>query len=621
MGAVYDECAADIERWKQEFAGRPRDEMIQLWMLALERESIVSVTYREDLIQNRLEKLPLSNDVRELISHALLWAWKDEEMHAIYIRGALFRYTTLLGKIKIVAQEASGLIGGWASSVQQNLLWREAPVSRLLASALTLSGMLVGKVSAAVRGQLRYHSFFEFCQFNVDAEKTAVLVWSRLLELVQEYPELKTADFAQMKEDESKHAKVFALFAEALTPEDTLQEGASVDALIAGLREIDEFFLPPRHRTDFTTQKFSESAPVFVMRGTEKRALMRSLLEALPIQSMLSAHAKEPSQIVVAIKTSFMMGCHKEDLSPITDPELLDVLCDYLRGFGVSKIFVLEATNHFDRFFANRSIEEVAHYFGLTSEKYKIIDALQDQVEHLFQRGMAQYTISETWQDADLRITFGKMRTHPTNMMHLTMRNMEGLSARSEEFLFADRQAQLDTALMALLHDFPPDLALLDAFDHVADGVAGILGTSSPLHPKRLYGSEDALALDIVAMRHCHFKRPLEVGTMREARQWFGSISENSPVYGENALMSKFRHPRSNGFFALLSALAFPVYSLASGRGFLFVPEMDTAAFPPKQNETSAEAFLRSCIRRMLGLRRARVSASTRVAPWQSAQR
>jgi uncharacterized protein (DUF362 family) len=305
----------------------------------------------------------------------------------------------------------------------------------------------------------------------------------------------------------------------------------------------------------------------------------------------------------VVIKTAFIMGYHRDDLSPITDPALLDALCSYLNTKGVTQIFLLESTNHYDRFFENRGVEQVANYFGVASNKYTIVDATRDQVEHHYQRGMAQYTISKTWRDADLRITFGKLRSHPTNMVHLTMRNMEGLSARSEEFLFTERQAHLDTALMTLLHAFPPDMALLDAFEDVADGVAGILGTAHPIHPKRLYASEDALSLDIVAMRHCNIKAPLETGTLREARQWFGAVSERSSVIGEDSLIKEFRHPRSNGYLALLSAMAFPVYSMASGRGFLFVPEMDEAAFPSTQPKTKGATLTRWMIRRLLQLR------------------
>ena len=55
------------------------------------RADHVAVAYREHLIGSRLAKLPVSDEVRALVQNALLWVWKDEEMHTIYIRGALLR--------------------------------------------------------------------------------------------------------------------------------------------------------------------------------------------------------------------------------------------------------------------------------------------------------------------------------------------------------------------------------------------------------------------------------------------------------------------------------------------------------------------------------------------------
>lgn len=44
--------------------------------------------------------------------------------------------------------------------------------------------------------------------------------------------------------------------------------------------------------------------------------------------------------------------------------------------------------------------------------------------------------------------------------------------------LFAERFADRETALLMPLADFPPDFALVDAFDAAADGLVGILGSS-----------------------------------------------------------------------------------------------------------------------------------------------
>jgi hypothetical protein len=52
----------------------------------------------------------------------------------------------------------------------------------------------------------------------------------------------------------------------------------------------------------------------------------------------------------------------------------------------------------------------------------------------------------------------------------------------------------------------------------------------------------------------------------------------------------------------LLSAVAYPVYVFGSGRGSLFVPEMDETAFPPLEQSTFPRTVLRRGLRRLLGL-------------------
>ena len=52
----------------------------------------------------------------------------------------------------------------------------------------------------------------------------------------------------------------------------------------------------------------------------------------------------------------------------------------------------------------------------------------------------------------------------------------------------------------------------------------------------------------------------------------------------------------------LLSFLAYPVYVFGSGRGSLFVPEMDEQAFPPLEPVPFHRRVLRAALRRLLGL-------------------
>ena len=130
MGAVFEQFAQELKAWEAKYAGRPRDELIGLCLMALEREELVSVGYREELMTQRLSAMPLSPAVRELMRHALIWAWRDEEMHSIYIRGALLKYGGPLLRVRTFAQQMGGLVGGWAGSVRQHVPWSRAPFSR-----------------------------------------------------------------------------------------------------------------------------------------------------------------------------------------------------------------------------------------------------------------------------------------------------------------------------------------------------------------------------------------------------------------------------------------------------------------------------------------------------------
>ena len=77
MGRLYDDFERTLKGLQEGFADDPRREMIQLFLIALEREEIVAVGYRESLMRARLEAMPLPEDAREVIRHALIWIWKD----------------------------------------------------------------------------------------------------------------------------------------------------------------------------------------------------------------------------------------------------------------------------------------------------------------------------------------------------------------------------------------------------------------------------------------------------------------------------------------------------------------------------------------------------------------
>jgi uncharacterized protein (DUF362 family) len=616
MGTVYEGFLREMEAWRRKYAGHPHQEMLHLFLLALEREEIVATGYRETAIMRRLQTMSLPPEVKEVIRHALLWVWKDEEMHAVYIRGVILRLGSLRMRFQARLRQLAGAIGGWSGSIRQHARWSEAPLSRALATFNTWAGALLGKVPADVREHLRYGSFRRFCLFNIDAEQTAALCWERLLELATDQPDLPRElplDFWRIKTDEDRHGRIFQILADALDDQDRMVPGETAAGLLHKIADVGEFFLPRQYRPRGANHPLGAGGPVWMMRGStpqEKLPLFHRLLAEAGLADRLAERARAVGKPVralrVAIKPTFMLGYHRKDRSHLTDPVLLEELARSLCDLGCAEVAVVEAPNIYDRFYGNRSVREVAAYFGIASPHYRLVDLSEEQVAHVYSRGMAQYTVGRTWKEADFRITFAKMRSHSVDMVYLSLGNVEALGARHDEFIFADRQAHRDTALMMLLDDFPPHFALVDGYDTAADGLAGMMGCPRPKVPRRIYASSDALAVDLVVARHLGLKEPGGASQIRAACHWFGDPTSTTRLIGPDEPVPGWRGPYANELWALLSFFAYPAYEHGSGRGALFVPEMDEGAFPPLHRPGWGLRVARRFLRTLLGLRHKR---------------
>jgi uncharacterized protein (DUF362 family) len=613
VGGIYADFERELEAFRLAYAGRPREEMVQLCLLALEREEIVAVAYHEDVLGRRLAGLDIPDDARAVIDQALTWAWKDEEMHAIYVRGALLRLAGWRLRAATLVHQAAGAVGGWAASVRQHVRWREAPLSRAAATLLTGAGTLLGRVPRDVRAHLRYASFRDFCRFNVEAERTAWLCWARLAALAEVVPEVSQGlahEFRRVQEEEERHRQVFALLAESFDDHDRLAAGVSARSLMDRIGAVGEFFLPRAHRSGPTARNpLGSGDPVWVHTGGpgQKREALRRLLEESGLRRRLEERAREGGRplgaMKVAIKPTFMLGYARRDLSVVTDPELLDELASWLRGLGCADVAVVECANLYDRFYGGRSVREVAAYLGFDSPDYRVVDSAAEQVPHAYFRGMAQYGVGRTWKEADFRISFAKMRSHPIEHVYLSVANVEWVGGRCDQFLFFDRQAHRETAIMMLLDEFPPHYALLDGYDLAADGLVGMMGCARPPSPRRLYASGDALALDVVAARHLGLDDARASVILRAAFHWFGSPARAPEVRGLDEPVAGWRGPYHNEWSTLLSFMASPMSVLGSGRGALFVPEMDEVAFPPLAPEGALLRTGRRLVRRLIGLR------------------
>ena len=389
-------------------------------------------------------------------------------------------------------------------------------------------------------------------------------------------PELPTSlvsDLERVRDDEDRHARIFAILAESLDHDDRLASGMSPEDVAARIGEVGEEFLPRHRRLNTTAHPLGAGGRVWVVEGKsagEKRECFSRLLDRAGLKERIRererALERPAGSLRVAVKPTFMLGYDRKDRSILTDPELLSALAGELRAIGCADVAVVEAPNIYDQFFAGRSVAEVARYFELESSRYRLVDLSTEQVPHAYRRGLAQGTVGRSWKEADFRISFGKMRSHPIELAYLSVANVEWIGARCDQYLFPERQAERETAVMMLLDAFPPDFALLDAFDSAADGLIGVMGCPRPKSPLRLYAAPDALALDMVAARHMGIRNPRQSSILRAACHWFGDPSDRIEVVGVDEPLAAWRGPYHNDVSAFLSIVAMPVYVWGSGR-------------------------------------------------------
>lgn len=613
MNAVYEEFLKELELVQKRARGDKRKELIRLLLIALEREKLVTISYRESLMASRLQEMPLPEDAKALFRHALIWIYRDEDMHTVFTRGALMRIGGRWLKIKTLITQSTGALSGWAASVVQHVRFRRAPVGWTAARIITKIGKLAGKVPREVRKHVKYSSFREFCQFNIDAELTAQVCWERIVILAEQIPEFNDSmldDLRRVAFDEDRHGKIFGIIADSLDDQNQLLPGVTPADLIRQIKDVSDYFLPREFRDlDPQAAPLGHGGKVFVTEDHENRGKTASWQQALEKSDLLESLKaaclrlnKSPAELEIAVKVTFIMGTHRKDISPVNDPATVEQFARWMQENGYRKVSILESDNIYDHFFDNREAGKVGAYFGFGSEHYDLVSISKDLEPHRYTRGMGSYAVCKTWKHADFRITFGKLRSHPTELAMIGLGNLEWMGSRVEEFIFMDRQADRHTVLMMLLDDFPVHYSLVEGYDHCPDGLIGMMGCKNPVHPRRFYLGRDALAVDMVAARHMGMKVLPQSGMLNSVRQWFGGWSTGIEVHGTDEPIENWRNPVENRFWALLSLMSFPMYMLFSNRGSYFVAEMDEVAFPPKTRPGFMTRFLRKLNRRIIGL-------------------
>jgi len=134
-----------------------------------EREIVARRLYREALIAQRLESMPIGPQLRELIQHALNWAWKKtRRCTRSYPPGRDSPLRQPIAKDPgRTSIRSRGAIAGWsqlrAATCTFGVTLRGA---RSAAGLIAVLGSLAGQVPREVRQHLRYGCFRDFCMFQ-----------------------------------------------------------------------------------------------------------------------------------------------------------------------------------------------------------------------------------------------------------------------------------------------------------------------------------------------------------------------------------------------------------------------------------------------------------------------
>ena len=567
-GLILAECIALLAQLREEFAGDPVGEYQRLSLLALEREQLVSYAYREDILGQRLNRLVAPIDVLEVMRHAFVQLWRDEEAHTVLIRGRLVGdRAESLGFTRTTIEQTSGLLAGWSSALKHHVPRSSAPLRSLFVDGLAQGARLVGKLSPDLREELQHKSFRDFCMYNVDAEETAELCWHRMVELETELGGPDVEAFKRIAREEREHRMIFEIVAEVLDNHDWLEGDTTAQSLADAFGVVDERFVHPTFRSEKPNQiaGFGSGASVSIF-DDSTQSHFEAIERALELLEDVAGKS-------VVVLSSWMMGYSTGDPSSVIDPRVVDAVVSTLQERGAS-VVLIDGRNLYSGLFSHRDVANVAEHFGI-SPACPILDATADVVSVESQPILGRLGLSRQWVEADVRISLVRLRSHPREHLHASTANLESLVSGSADQIFWQRRYDHSVAALAVAAVAPPHLAIIDAWEDCPDGLFGIMAGEHTVDPGRVYASTDALACDLIALRHTGSARSVSSPTIRRAMEWFGDSRSQIEVLGVDEDIAGWRNPYNNMVSGFLADLSYPVFGYLSLSGALFAPKMD----------------------------------------------
>lgn len=611
MSSIKEAVQLEIDERRARCVGRPDRELVEHLLIGVQRERVAAVGYDTKKLGERIARSPMPDSAKQLFMRVITQIWLDETLHARYVLGVLLRQRAMLVQLGARREDVEGGVGGWMTAVVQHTTWSEAPAERLVASVIELGGKLSRRIPEEVVSSLLLAPLRDWCAFAADAEESAVLSFGRMVDLAREvvadparFPECElpagiVEELSRMLRDERAHADVFAALASSLDDDDGLLGSfEDLDEAIAG---IDGWSNGPRAGSTRTTaHPVCRGGLVVVARGDDKIATFDRAIDEGGLFEVLEPLGKE---VEIAIKVDLMLAYDRRDRSSYVDPVLIERLTTRLWERGYTRIAVCDAQNVYGRYYANRSIDRIARYVGLTLPHARLVDLDAEQDPHTFTHAMGVSTIGRTWQQAGARISFAKLKTHPMAIGQLTLRNTGTVVPQNGEYFFGDRLSDFSRVTAGVLFDFPPCFGIIDGFENAADGLVGVIADPTPKHPHVILAGPDVASVDCVAFAMMGERNPARAADLRAAVDLFGDPRSHIRVVGDATPIPNWDRADAGLLSSPLSALASPVYAALSRQGALFVAALDPDEFPPV-GETRALAAVRSALRVLLGIDR-----------------
>ncbi len=245
----------------------------------------------------------------------------------------------------------------------------------------------------------------------------------------------------------------------------------------------------------------SAQTKVVVAKNDDKYQALQEVMDKTDflaaLESQQMASGKSKADFLIAVKPNIMMAYSREDLTTITDPELVEYLIDAMVAGGFSNIAVVESQNVFGNWFKNRDVQTVSTFFGYSGKNYRIVDLTEEMEPYDYGGRLGKHWAGPTWRDADFRISFAKNKTHISSYTTLTLKNVYGCMPLQNKFKEYHKIREFDWPTIEALKHFPCHFGFIDAF-WSADGLMGFKADYSPRHTKTIIGGENIIAVEWV---------------------------------------------------------------------------------------------------------------------------